>query len=154
MTTATVVVRPLPAPDVLPGRSGAPRVLVALDGSPEAEGALPRALALAAANAAALSVLRVVPGAGALAAAGADLAAVAGRLAAAGWPPRQLRLAVRVGHCPETALDQARREAADWLFVPPPGAGGTGPTLLHGRAGQAALTPSSPGSPCSPATSA
>ena len=122
--TAAVVVRPPPAPGPVPGRSGAPRVLVALDGSPEAEGALPRALALAAAHAAALSVVRVVPGAGALAAAGTDLAAVAGRLAAAGLPPQRLRLAVRVGRCPETALDQARREAADWLFLPPLTPGG------------------------------
>ena len=127
MTADTVVVRPLPAPGPLPGRSGAPRVLVALDGC-----------------AAALSVLRVVPGAGVLAAAGADLAAIAGRLAAAGWPPQRLRLAVRVGHCPETALDQARREAADWLFVPPAPGVYAAPTLLRDRAGQAVLSPSSP----------
>jgi nucleotide-binding universal stress UspA family protein len=117
-TTAAVVAHPLP------GHPGAPRVLVALDGSPEAEAALPRALALAVAQAAAVSVVRVVPGAGALPAAATDLAAVAARLQAAGLPPRRLRLAVRVGRCPETALDQARREAADWLFVPPPPPGG------------------------------
>ena len=135
MTTAAVVFHLPPAPGPLPGRPGAPRVLVALDGSPEAEGALPRALALAAAHAAAVSVVRVVPGAGALAAAGDGREVGAGRLEAAGWPPQRLRLAVRAGRCPETALDQARREAADWLFVPPAPGGGAEPTLLRGRAG-------------------
>jgi nucleotide-binding universal stress UspA family protein len=133
MMTAAAVVARLPAtPATPPGRLGAPRILVALDGSPEAAAALPRALALAAVHAAAVSVVRVVPGAGALAAAGADLAAVAGGLQAAGLPPRRLRLAVRVGRCPETALDQARREGADWLFLPPPAPGGQ-PVLTRPR---------------------
>jgi nucleotide-binding universal stress UspA family protein len=102
-----------------------------LDGSPAAAAALPRALALAAAQAAAVSVVRVVPAGGAVAgplsalqAAATDLAAVAARLQAAGLPPQRLRLALRVGRCPETALDQARREAADWLFLPPVTTGG------------------------------
>ena len=134
-TTAAVAVGTPAAPAPAPERRGAPRILVALDGSPAAAAALPRALALAAAQAAAVSVVRVVPAGGAVAGPGAgplsalqaaatDLAAVAARLQAAGLPPQRLRLAVRVGRCPETALDQARREAADWLFLPPLTPGG------------------------------
>jgi nucleotide-binding universal stress UspA family protein len=125
--------RPPVAP-AAPAPAETPRVLVALDGSAEAEAALPRALAFAVAHRAAVSVVRVVSGGGAVAgpgggplaalqAAGTDLEAIAARLQAGGRPPQHLRLAVRIGRCPATALDQARREGAEWVFLPPPAPG-------------------------------
>jgi nucleotide-binding universal stress UspA family protein len=121
-------------------RNGAPteplRLSIALDGSPEAEAALPPALALARALGATVGLVRVVPSGcalfqtqsgptGAVGAAATYLERVAVRVEAAGLPPGSVRTAVRFGPVPEMVLDQAAREHASVLVV-----------ATHARAGQ------------------
>ena len=126
------------------GRAGHPsvplRLLVALDGSPVAERALPLAAGLAQWVGAHLSLIRVVPANSTLYCPGNGprgaiengldyLQRVAMRLQGDGVRPDAIRIAVRVGDAAETLLSQAGREHTTILMLAAPASRGVSPGM-------------------------
>jgi nucleotide-binding universal stress UspA family protein len=137
-----ILVRPMPPVERGIPSAGAPaavrtdealaspvRLLVALDGSPEAEAALAPAVTLARGLQAPLSLIRVMHGhAPSGGVPGIDAASylerIALRLQDAGIPPDFIRVIIRSGSVPETLLDQAAREHTSVLIMAIHGEGG------------------------------